>query len=249
MIEHTWFTQPFGTVCVIDIETSPDPLAMAMFGGRRTASREASAALHRINDVSVLFATEAEDGSWRDFRVASHTAVDTCEEVLLRAIDDHLVQLRRKEGRLISYNGIAHDLPTIRRRAARHLMFDMPGLDDDNALRHLDMMLMVPRNRRGQWSKLNEVAAGLGIPIAHELPSRGIGQATVGIRKSQVDVVMTFLVFLYELALRRRCADPVIAGWRGLGAHIRGMGPHGEHLAQFRRHLLGAPSQVRKQPG
>lgn len=227
-----------GTICVLDIETAPDPLALAI-AGKRSGSSDASAALHFVRDASLLIAREGADGNWGGFELHSFDADRHSEERLLTSINQRLQALWTTQGTLVTYNGVAHDAVVLARRAARHLMFDASGIAAIHRERHLDLMLMTRVSGDGRWSKLRDVAAGLGIPTAHQMAQRGMDAATLGIRKSQTDVAMTFLVLLYELAMRRGDAGPVVQGWRAFGKFIARMGPHGEHLAQYRRHPLG----------
>ena len=121
-------------------------------------------------------------------------------------------------------------------------MFDMTGIATARGGRQFDLMTMRAGPKNERWSKLKDVAAGLGVPTVHQLRGRGTSEpSAVGVAKSQTDVAMTFIVMLYELAMLRRDARPVMEGWRALGSYIEKMGPHGEHLAQFRRHPLGRP--------
>jgi hypothetical protein len=229
-----------GAICVLDIETAPDPFALALAGLKHSDRANGAAALHQITDASVLHACEDEDGSWNAFELSSFTIKDSSEDELLQSIDQHLHRLRKHNGKIVTYNGVRHDLPMLRRRAARHLMFDGSWILPDEDVPHYDLMLMAPGGRSGSWSKLRDTAAGLGIPVAHQLPTRGLGTPTAGVRKSQVDVVATFLILLHDLALRRGSDEPLRRGWRALSQFIRTMGPHGDHLAQYRRHPLGA---------
>lgn len=232
------FPEGFGRMCVLDIETAPDPLALAM-AGKRGGATEHSAALHYISDASALVATEDADGHWRDFEMRSFSCSRLDEVNILRSINGILTTLWASGGTLVTYNGVGHDMIMLQRRAARHLMFDLPGIATAHAQRHLDIMLMMTSPREQRWSKLREVAAGLGIPTSHQHANRGLDPKTAGIRKSQTDVSMTFLVSLFELSMRRQDAGAVIRGWRAFGEYIARMGPHGDHLAQFRRHPLG----------
>jgi len=228
-----------GAICVLDIETAPDPHALALAGLKRSKQTDDAAALHRIEDVSMLRAYEAPDGTWSEFRLSSYSAKTSTEIDVLEAIDEHLEELVHRGGALVTYNGLRHDLPVIRRRAARHLMMGAPWMTRDEIFRHYDVMMMAPGGRLRRWSKLRDTAAGLGIPVAFQLPTRGIGTATAGIRKSQVDVVATFLVMLYDVSMRRGSEVPIRSGWQALSRYIGAMGPHGDHLAQFTRHPLG----------
>ena len=227
-----------GNVCVLDIETAPDPFAIALAGSKEK-SKDTTALLHHITDASVLCAHEKPDGTWTNFELKSFTAKGQSETDTLLGIDRYLTRLTSNAGTLVSYNGIKHDMQVVRRRAANHLMFEMPGIFPSVELRHLDLMRVIPTGTQQRWGKLRDVAAGLGIPVSYQTLSRGMGVATPGIRKSQVDVVATFLVMLYELATWRRDVGPVVLGWGALGKYISEMGPHGDHLAQYRRHPLG----------
>jgi hypothetical protein len=231
-----------GAICVLDLETAPDPMALSLAGLRKAERAHGAAALHQITDATVLHAREEEDGSWSGFQLSSYTVRDSDEAELLRSLDLDLDRLRRQDGTIVTYNGVRHDLPVLRRRAARHLMFDGSWILPDDKIRHYDLMLMAPGGRSGSWSKLRDAAAGLGIPVAHQLPTRGLGTATAGVRKSQVDVLATFLVMLHDVALRRGSSEPLRRGWRSLAQYIGTMGPHGDHLAQYRRHPLAAGS-------
>lgn len=229
-----------GRILVLDIESATDPYALAL-AGRRGRVAETGAALHLITDVSMLAATERDDGSWDEMSIVSVSGGQDDEPGLLRKVDAQLRSLQRRDGVLVTYNG-AHDTTVLIRRCARHLMFDMTGIASARDGRQFDPMTMRAGPKNERWSKLKEVAAGLGIPTAHQLQGRGTTVATAGMAKSQTDVAMTFLVMLYELSMLRRDAGAVMRGWRALGGHIAAMGPHGEHLGQFRRHPLGRPA-------
>jgi hypothetical protein len=228
-----------GRILVVDIESAPDPYALAL-AGKRGRIAETGAALHLITDVSMLAATERMDGSWDEMSIVSASGGHVDEPALLRSVDAQLRSLQRRKGVLVTYNS-AHDTTVLIRRCAKHLMFDMTGIASARDGRQFDPMTMRAGPKNERWSKLKDVAAGLGIPTSHQLRGRGLSVASAGVAKSQTDVAMTFLVMLYELAMLRRDAGAVIHGWRALGEYIAEMGPHGEHLAQFRRHPLGRP--------
>lgn len=232
-------TRGLGRILVLDIESATDPYALAL-SGRRGSVAETGAALHLVTDVSMLFATEREDGSWDEISITSVAGGQDDEPGLLRKVDAALRSMQAREGTLVTYNG-AHDTTVLIRRCARHLMFDMTGIAVARDGKQFDLMTMRAGPKNERWSKLKDVAAGLGIPTVHQLRGRGTSPTSGGVAKSQTDVAMTFIVMLYELAMLRRDAGPVMQGWRALGSYIDKMGPHGEHLAQFRRHPLGRP--------
>jgi len=229
---------PASRVLVIDLETAPDPIALSRIPPRER-SKTVSTALHRIGVVSMLEAEELANGRWRVSGIKSLVADDTVDELeILRRIDRALLPVANNGGILVTFNGRRHDAVAIRMRAAAHLAFGMTGIAALASMDHRDLMTDSIAGG-GQWFKLRDVAAGLGIPVAHEVPNVGIGAVSRTARKGEVDVAVTFLLFLYDLAYRRSDAGPVLEGWRALGEYIRRAGPVGEHLAQFRRHPLG----------
>lgn len=229
-----------GRILVMDLESAPDPQAAAYLPARERGKMN-TAAVHRIVALSSLEAEEREDGSWSVARVRSLALAEAGVEefALLETIDTLLKPIAESGGLLITFNGDRHDLMLIRRRAANHLLFGTSGIGRLSSISHRDLMTDSIAGG-GPWFKLRDVAAGLGIPIAHELPSRGLGLPSRPARKGEVDVVVTFLLFLFDLADRRGSATPVHRGWKAVGDYLRRAGPHGEHLAQFRRHPLGA---------
>lgn len=233
-----------GTICVLDIETAPDPLALAL--ARKKSVSEASGPLHRIVSASALFASELEANAWSNISIRSEHDFEAKaggEERVITTIDRWMQEVAAGDGLLVTYNGVRWDLPTITRRAARHLMFSMPGIMCDPPLRHQDLMYAGERSASSKWFSLRDAAAGLGIPVHSQIEERGLGAANKAVRKGEADVVATFLLLVYEVSMKRRSPAPVITGWRALGDHIRQMGPHGEHLAQYRRHQLGMKSE------
>lgn len=230
------YVDPLGEICVLDIETGPDASALETTARRSGA---VPAALHHVRDASLLRAMEANDGSWVVSKIVSTTPREREEEDVVRFVDQQLASVLARGGTLITYNGLRFDLPFLRRRAAAHLMFDLPGLVGADSSRHIDVMTIAHARRDGKWAELRHAAQSLGIPTSHQVPAHGIGATSAGVRKSQLDVAMTFLVLLFELSIMRRDAGAVIDGWRALGRYIAEMGPHGDHLAQFRRHPLG----------
>ncbi len=231
-------TAGLGRILVIDLETAPDPMAVRLLP-LRERSKPVSAAAHRIMAASMLEAEESADGGWCVCRVRTFSIDDSTAEIdVIRAIDRALLLVANDGGLLVSFNGRRHDITMMRMRAAAHLAFGMAGIASLSHISHRDLMTDSIAGG-GQWFKLRDVAAGLGIPVAHDVPSSGLPAASRAARKGEVDVAATFLVFLHDLAHRRSDVAPVLDGWRALGDYIRRAGPVGQHLAQFRRHLLG----------
>lgn len=231
-------------LAVLDLETAPDPHATGLLQrpGSTVKPRGDKAAVHRIVAATVLRASECGE-EWDILGIETaegHTDFD--ERDMLRLIDEALVWVADGNGTLATFNGERHDLVILRRRAARHLMMGLSGIRGSRSIHHVDLMTghMLAG---GTWYSLREAAAGLGIPVEHRLSTKGIGMAKTA-QKGQTDVAASFLLFLFELAMQRGDAGAVVNGWRALGDYVRSAGPHGDHLAQYRRHPLGGGSDV-----
>jgi hypothetical protein len=186
-------------VLVIDVETAPDPIALSRIPPRER-SKTVSTALHRIGVASMLEAEEVANGRWRVSSIKSLVADGALGELdVLRRIDRALLSVANNRGTLVTFNGRRHDTVSIRLRAAAHLAFGMTGIAALSSMNHRDLMTDSIAGG-GQWFKLRDVAAGLGIPVAHEVPNRGIGAVSRAARKGEVDIAVTFLLFLYDLS-------------------------------------------------
>jgi hypothetical protein len=239
----TGLPTPLGRICVLDIETSIDTEAIKLLAERRRGSENASA-LRQVVSASILSAME-DDGNWEVTAIDTMSTISidheqpssTQEEDVLAFVDQQLADLEAAGGVLVTYNGVAHDLPILCRRAARHRLFEAQGLLSPT-LKHLDLLhaRLMPNE---SWPKLKELAASFGIPVAARLPRNA--QVSAQQAKAEVDVCATFLVLVCELSLARQKPDAFYLGWRALGRYIREAGKRGEHLQQFARHMLGRP--------
>ena len=207
-------SRPIGRMLVLDLETRPDPQAITIVPRGREISR---VALHRITAFSTLSAREEETGEWSAFHLASANEDD--EHALLMELDEQLSGLADSEGLLVTYNGVAHDAAVLRRRAAAHWMFGMPGLGQLDSLTHRDLFRDHARDRRSPFPSLRDACAGYGIPCDHLLVSQS-RTVPLQIRKSQTDCVATFLLALYEIALERGCEAPLVRGWTALARFL-----------------------------
>jgi hypothetical protein len=168
-------------------------------------------------------------------------------DILMRL--DELLATAAAGAALVTYNGLAHDLPVLRRRCARHWMFGLPGVAAAAAMDHLDVMLRQRLGRRDKMPSLREACAGLGISTADPRTATGPAIAP-DVVKCQADVVATFLLALFEMAIDRGSEDVLVAGWEGLSAHLGAARPRALHLEHFRDHpLLRAVRKVRNSAG
>lgn len=226
-------TEPLGRLLVIDIETAPDPLCVAIAGRGDQINR---AALHRLVAFSILQVEEDAEGNWGGFGLTS--ASNQIEMPMLVAISKKLECLQAAAGTLITFNGLAHDLPALRRRAIANWAFELDGLARADETNHIDLMRSGAGGAHGKWSNLRDSCAGLGIPLNHLIGPRHADPLAASIRKSQTDVVGTLLLLLHEIALARRHARPLAAGWRALSDHLGQTGVKAPHLEQFRMPAL-----------
>lgn len=224
-------SRPLGPIMVLDIESAPDPRCVAIAG---RGSQIGRSALHRLMAVSTLAATEAEDGSWTDIAITS--AAGPVELSLLTGVAEQVELLAAAGGTLVSYNGMRHDLPVLRRRAQANWAFNLGGIAAMADLPHID--LIHPGSGGGRTpAALRDACAGLGITMNHLIVPHEADPLAATVRKGQCDVTATFLLLLHEVALARRNARPLIAGWRALSERLERNDLRAPHLDQFRMGL------------
>lgn len=218
---------PLGRVMVLDIESAPDPAAVAIAG---RGDQIARIALHRVVAYSALHAQEDTQGDWTGLRLESMAS--EAETPMLAAISADVAALRDAGGLLVSYNGLAHDVEVIRRRIHANWAFHLEGIAALDDVNHLDMMR--GGGSRGPLISLRDACAALGISVDPLKVPIGRDAAPATVRKGQVDVAGTFLLLLHELAGARRSTAPLAAGWQALSDHLGQPGVRAPHLEQFR---------------
>jgi hypothetical protein len=167
---------------------------------------------------------------------------------VLLSLDKSLAALASRGALLGTYNGRKHDLAVLRRRSARYWMFGLPGLDAASRMDHLDVMLRQRKDRRDQAPTLREACAAMGIGCFNP-KLRQTKNARPDLIKCQADVVATFILTLYELAIERGSPEVLVAGWTGLSEFLGRQRPRWEHLEHFRNHpILRAGQNVQAQP-
>ncbi|UAJ10635.1 hypothetical protein [Polymorphobacter megasporae] len=226
-----------GRFCVLDIETALAEEAIAIADRTRRDTFE-RISLHSIVAVSTLTFQRDEAGAFGGFELSSLQSASSDEADLLMRLDRVLTPVHDAGGGLLTFNGKAHDLPTIERRAARHWLFDilvLPGWSGRQSPRHLDLMLPDPDDRVGRWPSLADACAGFGLSTAvvRGPSARVVGDASA---KSQVDVVATFLLHLYAASRDDRSPGPLLAGWTALSGYLAGPKVRAPHLVPFAEH-------------
>lgn len=144
--------QPLGKIAVIDLETRRDPL----LAGLITTSKSAGNFIQRIASYSVLQIEELASGDWV---VGGFYSVEDDEIAILRAID-HDAETRPT---FLTYNGLRHDLPTIRRRLMRHRLFELEHAARMNTLPHVDLYDFPAVPSGSAHGSLQDRCAGLGM--------------------------------------------------------------------------------------
>lgn len=227
---QSWLKSP-RTIATFDIETRLDGAAAHAAGYKGV---KVPHALSCISTACMLFATERSDGSWDDFTMLTLSEPSTEFDIMM-GLDHGFEALAEKNGAVVTFNGVAHDLSVIRRRAARYWMFGLPGISAASELDHLDLMLR-HRNFDGSPApSMRQVCAGLGVSTVP--PTRNVG-LDPAVHKCQIDVVATFILSLYEMAIERGDQNVLVGGWTGLSGWLTDSQPRREHLEHFRSHPM-----------
>lgn len=220
---------------VLDIETAPAAAALTAVG-QTARGAEGRVWLHQLVAVSLFGFVEEPDGRFGNFDLQSlliapvRGQVAPGEAKALKSVDASLAALG-DDGLLISFNGRRHDLPFLRVRRRRHGLFKACALDrffGDGAMRHIDMMEVLAADGL-RWPSLDDACAAFDIPhLAH----RAISSVSAAVRKSETDVLATFLLYLLERAARAQSKRCLLDGWTALAGWCLS-GPDSPHRRQF----------------
>lgn len=182
---------PLGRILVLDLETRDDILLTGMI----TSARAGKPFVQMIAGYSALSANEKTPGEWTVESLASST---DDENDILAAIDAAL----QPAPRLVTYNGLRHDLPVLRRRIMRLRRYELAAALGAADLPHLDLYAFPRVPPGGHHGSLQDRCAGLGIDSKTYLDGNGDTRSRSAL-KSEVDVVATFVLLLHELAAAR----------------------------------------------
>lgn len=213
---------------ILDIETEPNAstIALAPKGGPKIRM-----ALHGICGFSILCATETEDQMWTD--ISMHSASGTDEYELLFDLDEALTREQEAGATLITYNGLAHDIPFIERRIAVNWLFSLPGTRELPYMPHRDLMREITKGYKTSWPSLRDLCAAYGIPTNHLLTSKTGKPPSLPVRKSQVDVIGTFLLLASDTSAKRAESQTISRAWLAIAAFLKKSYPNQPHLGQF----------------
>lgn len=214
---------------VLDIETAPNPRPLSAVPA---GSAERSSHSHVVTAVALLTAVRGDDADWTVDRLQSwHRPSD--EHDVLRALQCALATELGRGATLVTFNGVRHDVPTIRRRAAYHRMFGLRAWDLLVTVPHRDLMTDGISGPQAQWASLAQTCAGLGIPTDHAFAAAAKATTDVARRKCETDVCATFVLLLYTLAMETGEPLDLKKGWKALSACIARDAALRPHLVQF----------------
>lgn len=225
-----------GAFVVLDVETAPADEAVALADRRRGEPGERST-LHALTAATVLRFEVGSDFTFAGFSLRSFDCMEQDEGDLVLKLDEELSSAHAAGATLVTFNGAAHDLAMIERRAARHWLFSAGRYPRWRlgSGSHLDLMRDGVGCSTGRWPSLIDACAAFGV-AATPVP-RVDGEKAIGTyRKSEVDVVATFVLLLYDLAARTGDIAPMLRGWDGLARHLSSPLVRAPHLAPFARH-------------
>ncbi len=215
---------------VLDIETAPDPHPVVRIP---SGSAVRSSMSHLITAAAMLVARRQEGLSWTVDAIRSWHGAEHDEYAVLRGLQGALLPLLDTGATLVTFNGVRHDVPTIRRRAAFHRMFGSRTWPLLATAPHRDLMTDGLAGREAQWVSLAQSCIGLSIPWEHAFQTAA--QATPGVaqRKCETDVCAEFVLLLYTLAMEHGHEFDLTHGWRALASHVARDHAGRPHLMQF----------------
>lgn len=219
---------------VLDIETRADTLA------QRLARRPGAKSIHLRELVSVSCLVRLEAHQQPRWLLRSFHREDLSEKDMLENLHAMVEDLSAADGTLVTYNGIAHDLPVIRQRQLRWWQCDRPALLDymEGHRLHVDVM------RSFVWSgpkfaTLTDACASVGFALAGppRLATHRV-EAPYERQKSELDVIGAAIAFFYVAADRARSNQVLSEGLLSLLEFLQGIESVYPHLA----HLTASPS-------
>ena len=214
-----------GSFGVLDIECSKDP-ALDLRATRSTSAKLLGLKL----DGFCLLSGRFEGQESKGLTLLSRFSDD--EPALLRALSEAMAD-KCAEGTIITFNGSAYDLPIIRRRAIRHLLFDLFGLHNLTNVRHIDLLTEMGNGSQKACGSLSDRCAVYSIDCDPYHVAQRPERMTRAERKCQIDVAATFMLLLHELSSVHETPDILASGWDALEHMLAGKKGGGDHLMQF----------------
>lgn len=218
--------------CVLDIEVAPDPHARVLAGRRGAVPIDSP--LNRVVNASVMTFRQDGEGRIAGFDLLSFHVDEYGEADVVANVDRVLAGVHADGGMLVTYNGIAHDVPILRGRQLRWWQCSAVGIAAfaEGEGDHVDLMIEIAGSGR-RWAKLSDACASVGFSLRGPAP---IGQERTipyEVEKCELDVVGTTVLMLYVLAAKSRSEEPLSRGLPALGSRLRAIVGGRPHLERF----------------
>jgi Predicted 3'-5' exonuclease related to the exonuclease domain of PolB len=218
---------------VLDIETAQDDYAHTL--SRRRGGAPRGSPIHEVVNASVLSFLEHADGSIDGFQLCSWNQPEYGEADILAAVDDALVGVTRDGGRVVTFNGTGHDLPTLRMRQLRWWLCDANGVErvQSGEADHMDIMLAMSGGGEGRWPTLADACASVGFSLMGPYGASRESPIPRVVEKCEIDVIGSAILMHYVLAARSRSRDPLQRGLPAFGRFVRSVATTRPHLERF----------------
>jgi hypothetical protein len=218
---------------VLDIETAQDDHAHVLSHRRGGAPR--GSPIHEIVNATVLSFVEHPDGSIADFLLSSWHQPEYGEADILANVDAALAGVADDDGRVVTFNGTAHDLSTLRMREVRWWMCEVDGVEriQSGEADHMDVMLAMSGGGEGRWPTLADACASVGFSLLGPFGSGRSSPIPRVVEKFKIDVIGTAVLMHYVLVGKARSREPLQRGLPALGRFVRSVARTRPHLERF----------------
>ncbi len=230
---------------VLDIETAPaaDLVAAA---GRQSAAGYGRPGLHKIVCASVLTYRQCwRSGAFSGVKLHTFTSERDPEASVLVGVDLTLPDPSDPHARVITWNGVNHDMRMLRTRATALWMTRLRALrgwtSNGCRDRHLDLM-RAGGGGAGNWSRLRDACAGMGVSLhpGDETMTRALAAGAWDrvAAHNRMDVLGTFLVHAVRDGFERGCPVPAATAWSEVAKLTRATPRASRHEAALSTHFL-----------
>lgn len=202
---------------VLDIETRIDRVALGA-SGRTAAPRDMPPPLQMITAIAMLEFEHDKAGRISHIALTTREAAVGGEAELVDVAERKLAGLHVQGGELITFNG-RHDLGVMRFALLRARNVGGGGVRawlDARPEQYRDLMLETAGD--GRWSRLDDVAAGLG--FAGPMLLSNASPANMRRAKAERDVALTMLLFIHLEAERTGDLDSFGQNLLAIGRYL-----------------------------